>query len=90
MYVCFKCGSLCHLINFTLFKLLFQSDENKVDLFNDKGFDDFLNLLESSLLSKNPNYYGSLHNNGHVSVYLKNAIDKDIRLTIICMNIASD
>lgn len=46
----------------------FQADGNKFDMISDKGFDDFVNLLESNPLSKNPKFYGALHNSGHVSV----------------------
>lgn len=47
---------------------LFQPKGAKINLISDEGFDDFLNLAEPNSLSKNLNYYGKLHNNGHVSV----------------------
>lgn len=79
----------CQLIKMS-FCLFFQSEGNKVDLTVDKGIDDFMNLLESSALSKNPQYYGSLHNEGHVSILaksvmpvIKNAIDRDAHLFYI-------
>lgn len=62
-FICLSIVSKCYLVDITL-----QSDGNKVDLINDKGIDDFVNLLESSQLSKNSQYYGDLHNAGHVSM----------------------
>lgn len=38
-----------------------------MELFNDTGFDDFVNALEPSPFSKNQPYFGKLHNTGHVS-----------------------
>lgn len=43
----------------------FQADGNVVSLNSDSGIDDFMNLLESNALSKNPQLYGDLHNSGH-------------------------
>lgn len=43
-------------------------DGNTVSLQNNEGIDILGNLIESSALSINPRYYGSIHNDGHTFI----------------------
>ena len=44
------------------------------------GIDVLGNLMEASILSKNPSYYGNLHNMGHV--FMSYAHDPDHRYLV--------
>ena len=44
------------------------SDDQEVDLNNDRGIDIVGNMIEASILSPNPDYYGNLHNNMHNAI----------------------
>lgn len=64
----------------------FQTDGNKVSMLSDKGFDDFVNTLESNPLSKNPKFYGSFHNTGHVSMGVCISLSFREVMTIFCID----
>lgn len=48
--------------------VLLQSAGSQVRLTETDGIDILGNLIEASILSRNPNLYGSLHNNGHNAI----------------------
>jgi len=48
--------------------ILLQTAGQQVRLTETDGIDILGNLIEASILSQNPNLYGSLHNNGHNAI----------------------
>lgn len=45
-----------------------QPDNRTMPLDESRGIDILGNLMEASIISRNPGYYGDLHNMGHVAI----------------------
>lgn len=66
----FNIGKEFSLVIIRFFFFYFKENGRRVELDENTGIDTLGNLIESSIISRNRNYYGDFHNFGHLALSL--------------------